>query len=227
MTLWIAVFHSQSGSSIGGFSRAHYLSYALWGAFVGRITVNWMYEFRMIEEIESGSVNSVLSRPISYFEYYWSQFFGYKFATTLISFLVPLTVEFFVNSPVQLARLPLAVLLVFYYVFHVYIMSFCITALAFFFNRVYSITMAKNLFLWVLAGELFPLDLLPEPWKSWLIVLPFSSGVYIPVGYITGRFGHELLLTGFLSVTAGIFVFGALAIVTWRAGLRVYTGTGA
>ncbi|HEX4926272.1 MAG TPA: ABC-2 family transporter protein [Bdellovibrionales bacterium] len=227
LTLWLAVFHSQASETIGGFTRAHYFAYAMWAAFMGRITANWMYEFRMIEEIESGSVNSVLSRPITYFEYYWSQFSGYKFVTTAVSFCIPLAVELWLDSPSILSRLPLAIALVFYFLFFVYTMSFCVVGLAFFFNRVYSITMAKNLFLWLLVGELFPLDLLPEPWKSWLISAPFAAGVYIPAGYVTGRFGPELVLQGFASVTLGIIVAGAIAAMIWKAGVRHYTGTGA
>jgi ABC-2 type transport system permease protein len=227
LTLWIAVFHSTDKSTIGGFTRDYYLSYVLWAAFITRITTNWMYEYRMIEEIDTGSVNSILTRPVTYFEYYMSQFFGYKALTTAVSLSVPLIFELVFDSPVELRRLPLALLLVFYYVFHAYVLSFFITSLAFLFKRVYSLTVAKNLLLWLLAGELFPLDLLPQPYKDILIALPFSSGVYIPVGYLTGRFGTELILQGFLSVTVGILFFGTLAFISWRTGLKQYTGTGA
>ncbi|MEQ1876024.1 MAG: ABC-2 family transporter protein [Bdellovibrionia bacterium] len=227
LTLWLAVFHSNGSETIGGFSREYYFAYVMWGAFLGRITSNWMYEHYMIESIDTGQINSVLARPITFFEYYWSQFFGYKVVTTAVSFLVPVAVVFFAGAEEQLWRVPLALLLACYYVFNVYILSFCVSTLAFFFNRVYSITMAKNLFIWLLAGELFPLDLLPEPWKSWLIALPFASGVYIPAGYITGRFGPELIYQGFASVTLGILFFGLLASLGWYTGVRQYTGTGA
>ena len=227
LTLWVAVFHSQKSATIGGFTRESYFAYVMWGAFLGRITANWMYEYLMIESIDTGQINSVLARPITFFEYWWSQFFGYKAITTSVSFIVPVVVVLVAGVPEQLWRVPLALLLVAYYVFHVYIVSFCVTTLAFFFNRVYSITMAKNLFIWLLAGELFPLDLLPEPWKSLLISLPFASGVYIPAGYITGRFGADLVFQGFSSVTLGILFFGLIAAFGWFAGVRQYTGTGA
>ena len=90
LLLWIAVFRSISGNEIAGFSRENYLAYALWGAFVSRITSNWMYEFRMIEDIESGSINGLLVRPASFFEYYLSQFLGYKILTTAVSLVFPI-----------------------------------------------------------------------------------------------------------------------------------------
>lgn len=48
----------------------------------------------MIEEIESGTVDGIIVRPISFYEYYFSQLMGYKFITTLTSLLIPLGIMF-------------------------------------------------------------------------------------------------------------------------------------
>lgn len=74
LTLWLAVFKSSGQTLINGFPFEAYVGYAVWAAFVGRVTSTWMYEFRMMEEIDSGSINSSLVRPMSFFEYYLSQF---------------------------------------------------------------------------------------------------------------------------------------------------------
>lgn len=228
ITLWLALFASVGeGSTIAGFGRESYLVYALWAAFIGRITTNWTYEFRMIEEIELGSVNTLLARPASFYEYYLSQFLGYKLVTTAISLLFPFAAAWWFHLPMELARVPVTLALIFYYLFFVHTLSFCVACLAFRLNKVASFTMAKNLGLWLFSGELFPLDMMPEPWKGWMIALPFSSSVYIPVAYFTGRGDASLLVTGFVSTTAGILVLGALAAYLWRSGLRVYSGTGA
>jgi ABC-2 type transport system permease protein len=225
--LWIAIFKSTADTSIAGFSQESYLAYAIWAAFLTRISTNWMYEAYMINEIDSGSINAILVRPFSFFEYYWSQFFGYKIISTAISLLIPLLVTYFISSPIIYSRVPLALVLVFYYLFMTYLLSTCITALAFFFNRVHALTTSKNFFLWILSGELFPLDIVPEPYRHWLISLPFSSAVFLPVGYITGRVTNEVFWGGFSSVTIGIFLFGGCAYLLWQKGSSVYSGTGA
>lgn len=225
--LWIALFSATTSQTIGGFSKEHYLSYVLWAAFIARINTSWMFEFRMVDEVDSGAVNSILARPVSFFEYYLSQFLGYKLITTAISLLIPLGIHFVWGSPILLERLPAVLLLVFYYLFLVHMMSFCICAMAFFFNRVHSFTVAKNLTLWIISGELFPLDLVPEPWKSVLLNLPFSSAVYVPVAYLTGRIGFDSYVHGFYTITGGIIVFGIVGSLLWKAGLRQYSGTGA
>jgi ABC-2 type transport system permease protein len=85
----------------------------------------------------------------------------------------------------------------------------------------------KNMLIWVLAGELVPLDLYPEPVRTWLLHSPFASGVYVPVSYITGRVGTPFFLQSFISISGGLVVFGAIAYVLWWRGVRSYTGTGA
>ncbi|MBX9767815.1 MAG: ABC-2 family transporter protein [Bdellovibrionales bacterium] len=227
IVLWFAVFASVSSDQIAGFSRDYYLSYALWGAFVTRIATNWMYEHRMIQEVDTGSVNAILARPISFFEYYLSQYLGYKIIIALISFFIPVAFCVIWKLPFHVDRVPTMLFIVVYYLFFSHIMSFCIACCAFFWNRVYNLTGAKNLFLWLLTGELFPLDLIPEPFRSFVVALPFSSAVYIPVGYVTGRLGSDAVVDGLISVTGGIVVFGVIAGVLWRQGLHRYSGTGA
>lgn len=227
LLLWTAVFRTAQTSTIAGFTMDHYLAYALWGAFFARIASSWMYEFRMIDEIESGSINSLLVRPVSFYEYYLSQLMGYKAITTAVSFLIPLVASFLLPWPVDLTRLPLAILLVSYYLFLVHSISFVISCCAFFLNRIHSFTVAKNLLLWTLTGDILPLDMMPEPFRSVLVALPFSSGVFLPVGYLTGRVELPAMMNGFVSVTVGLVVVNLFGAWLWRRGLDSYVGTGA
>jgi ABC-2 type transport system permease protein len=226
-TLWIALFSTPGVLTIGGFDKAHYLTYVIWAAFLARITSNWMYEFRMVDEIEMGTVNTLLVRPVSFFEYYLTQFLSYKLATSVFSLLFPALVCWLFAAEVNWYRVPGALALVLFYLILLHCLSFCVACLAFHFNKVGSVTVAKNLGLWLLSGELFPLDLLPEPWREIMIALPFSSAVYIPVSYIIGRGDGALLMGGFISTAVGTAFFGGLAWLLWRNGVRNYVGTGA
>ncbi len=227
IAMWYAIFISVNKPLLGGFTRDHYLAYALWAVFFSRVAANWMYEFRMVDDIDSGRVNGVLARPMSFYEFYLGQFIGYKALTCLASFIIPLAVCIFLDSPVSLARLPAAMALLGFYLLLVHTLSFLVASMAFFFNRIHSLTVAKNISLWMLSGELFPLDLVPKPWGDWLISLPFCSGVYVPVGYLTGRLGEEALLRGFASVAIGLLLAGLITYFTWQRGRAIYSGTGA
>lgn len=225
--LWFAVFKGAHTKTIIGFGREFYLSYALWSAFFARIATSWMYEFRMIEEIGSGTINSLIVRPMGFYEYYLSQLLGYKFITTVFSLIVPIVAAHFYHLPTIYSRIPLALILCFYYLILVHTISFLVCCVAFHLTKISSFTVAKNLMLWILTGELFPLDLFPEPWKTKIITLPFSSGVFLPVGYITERVGIHEMMNGFVSVTISIIVLNLLGAWLWKKGLASYDGTGA
>jgi ABC-2 type transport system permease protein len=227
LTLWIALFKATAQTQINGFSLEAYLSYALWAAFTSRITSTWMYEYRMINEIDSGSINSLLVRPLSFFEYYLSQFLGYKFITSVFSLLVPLGICWWMGFPIYLNRLPEVLALITYYLVLVQLLSFIVATTAFHLNRVTSFTVTKNLALWLLSGELVPIDLFPENIQKILLSLPFANAVYVPVGYLTGRVSESTMRNGWLNTTLGILVLSAIAAVAWRQGLRKYAGTGA
>ena len=227
MLLWYAVFKSAATTEIAGFTREYYLSYALWAAFFARICTSWMYEYRMIQEIDSGSINSLLVRPMTFYEYYFSQLMGYKFVTTTCSMMVPLLAVFIFALPTQFSRLPLAFALEFYYLILVHSISFVIAGTAFYLNKVYAFTGAKNLALWLFTGELFPLDLMPEPLRSLVIALPFSAGVYVPVGYLTGRLEIQSIWNSFASISIALVLVNVFGVWLWRRGVNIYAGTGA
>lgn len=227
LTLWFAVFRSGEITTLGGHGLNDYLGYAFWAAFVARITSNWMYEFQMINDIDSGSINAILTRPIAYFESVVSQFYAYKTLIMLTSLWVPLAFCQVLGFPILWHRLPGFLLTLFSYLMVVQLLSFMVANMAFSMTRVGSLTVAKNLAIWVVSGELLPLDLLPEPFRSVLIHLPFANAVYIPVGYLTGRISTELWAQGLLSIAGGILVLGLLARWQWQRGMTSYTGTGA
>jgi ABC-2 type transport system permease protein len=227
VTIWSAIISSTGRATFAGYTKESYVAYALWAAFFGRVGANWMYEFRMVDEIDSGTINSVLARPISFYEYYLSQFMGYKLITSAISFVIPVVVTLFMNGPTHLERLPLACALQFFYLILVHTLSFTVASLGFFLNRVHGFTMAKNIALGMLTGELFPLDLVPEPFRHVVMILPFSNSVYVPVGYLTGRLGIADVGRGFVSLLISLGIMALIAKTIWQAGRRRYSGTGA
>ena len=227
--LWYAMVSSiGDGTGLAGFSKAHYLHYALWAAFFARISVNWMYEFKMAEEIQSGTIKVILTRPLSFYEFYLSQFLSYKVLTSLLSLMVPaIVVGIFFPGPTDLSRLPLACTLVLAYLVLVFNLSFIVACIGFHLNKVSAISMAKNIAIWCLTGELFPIDLAPEGIRRILLDLPFASGVFIPVGYLTGRVEPQLVFRSFGVVAVWAMVTGLLGRGLWLASIKRYSGTGA
>lgn len=227
VSMWFTIFKLMNSETLAGFPKSSYLAYMLWGSFFSRVASNWYYEFRMVDEVESGSVNAILTRPFTYFEFYCGQFIGYKVLTAGISFLVPLFFSLIFKFSIYYDRMPLAFLLMIFYLFFLYTISFIVASLAFYFTRVGAFTVTKNFLLWILSGEIFPLDILPVSIKATVIALPFASSCYIPVGYLTGRLEIDAVIKAFQSVAVGLVVAIIIATVVWRRGVRIYSGTGA
>jgi ABC-2 type transport system permease protein len=227
LAMWWTMFDAMGVSALGGFPREYYLSYVTWAAFFSRISANWMYEFRMLNEVESGSINAILVRPISFYEFYLGQFLGYKGVTALFSLWLPGLIALWLGGTTDFWRLPAALILIFFYLVFTYTLSFCIMTLSFRLTKVSSFTVTKNFFIWLASGELFPMDLLPGPLRELTYYFPFSSACYIPVGFLTHRLGWDELVRGIGTTTLWTVGVGGLAWFSWRRGLRIYTGTGA
>ena len=132
----------------------------------------------MLDDIDSGRVNSILVRPITFYEFYLSQFVGYKLATAGFSFRIAAAWHVGSSRRRFYLRYSLVLLLILYYLVLVHTVSYCVACLAFFINKAQSFTAMKNLAIWVLAGELIPLDLYPEPFpRCGLMHSPFAARV--------------------------------------------------
>lgn len=227
LLLWQAVFRGSGKDTIAGFNLQNYLAYAIWGSYFARIGANWMYESRMIEDVNTGKINSLLLRPTSFYEYFLFQFLGYKMLIVVTSLAIPTLCILFLGFDTHFMRLPLALLLMIYFLVFTYTLSFIISSFAFFLNKIHSFTFSKNIVLWVITGELFPLDLIPQPYQAWFVASPFASGVFVPVGYLTGRLQLTDVMNGFLSVTLGILVLSIVGSLLWKFAMKQYSGTGA
>lgn len=227
MAMWWTMFQAMGVKILGGFSREYYLSYVTWAVFFSRISANWMYEFRMTQEVESGSLNSILVRPMNFYEFYLGQFIGYKGISVLASFWLPMGLALIIGGTTDLARLPFAILLLFFYLVFTYTLSYCVVSLAFRLTKIGAFTVTKNFFVWLASGELFPLDLLPVSIQKWVHWFPFASGCYVPVGFLTHRLGWEALAQGFIVCIIWTIIFGIIGMLSWKQGLKTYSGTGA
>jgi ABC-2 type transport system permease protein len=223
---WTGLIEASGSELLAGFPARYYVGYFLY-LVLQLGSVNWRFERAMIAEINSGAVNALLLRPSSFYEYHLGQLLGQKLITALVMSPVIVLIAWIWDLPFHAERLPIALLMGICYVIILFSLHFAVAAMAFFFDHVYSLNNTKNMIIWFLTGELMPLDLLPSPIREWVIALPFSSGIYLPAAYLSGRIGTDAFLQGFISLAVGGVFFGLLARFTWKKGLRRYAGTGA
>ncbi|MDP1836709.1 MAG: ABC-2 family transporter protein [Chlamydiales bacterium] len=223
---WTGLINASGSELLAGFPARYYVGYFLY-LMLQLGAVNWRFEQTMIAEINSGAVNALLLRPSSFFEYHIGQLLGQKLITVLAMTPVITLIAWSWDLPFHIERLPAAILMGLCYVILLFSLHFAVAAMAFFFDHVYSLNNTKNMIIWLLSGELMPLDLLPSPIREFVIALPFSSGTYLPAAYLSGRIDTQAFMQGFVSLAIGGAFFALLALVAWKRGLRRYGGTGA
>lgn len=225
--MWAAVFASLQATTLLGFSKEQYLAYAVWASFAARTNANWTYQHKMIRDIESGQINSIIVRPMSFYDYYLGQFLGYTLFRAIPSLVFPAFFCVILKLPFYPERLWVAVLVSFCYLIFIYTLGFCVSCIAFWLTKVNSFVAAINIGIWTMSGELFPIDLVPQPLQSILLKLPFVNAVYIPIGYLTGRFDATVVATSIGYLALAIMIAMLIAYYTWHRGLKSYVGTGA
>lgn len=223
---WTGLITASGNELLAGFPAPYYVGYFLY-IILQLGSMNWRFERTMIAEINSGAVNALLLRPSSFFEYHLGLLLGQKLITACAMAPVVTLIAWWWNLPFHADRLPAVLFMGICYVILLFSLHFAVASMAFFFDNVYSLNNTKNMIIWVLTGELMPLDLLPSSIREYVIALPFSSGIYLPAAYLSGRIGTDVFMRGFISLAVGGLCFGLLARFIWKQGLRRYSGTGA
>ena len=96
----------------------------------------------------------------------------------------------------------------------------------FWFLEVSSLLFVYMLFSFFLSGHMFPLDILPEPWKTMVMFLPFRYLAYFPAAIALGKIQGVELIQGLLIEAAWVVCFIVLCRLAWSRGVRRYSGFG-
>jgi ABC-2 type transport system permease protein len=80
--------------------------------------------------------------------------------------------------------------------------------------------------IFLLAGQVAPVAILPGALQTLAKVLPFRYMVSFPVEVLTGQLAAPDVVYGFIGQVGWLSVALILSASLWRAGLRRYTAVG-
>jgi ABC-2 type transport system permease protein len=98
--------------------------------------------------------------------------------------------------------------------------------ISFWLLEVSSLLFVYMLFNFFLSGHMFPLDMLPEPWRSLVGWLPLQYLAYFPAAVFLGKVQGADLAQGLLTQAAWVVVFIAGSRLLLHRGLKRYSGFG-
>lgn len=212
---------------IGGLTRGAFVAYYLILILVNQVTyaqTNWTVG----DLIRSGGMNRVLLRPMpAAVDAVASEVAG---KVVYLVFDVPVVIvlalllkpELTLQLETALAFIPA---LVFAWALR-FLWGYALAVLAFWASRADALLALQDTLIFLLAGQVAPIALLPEPLATLARVLPFRYMVAFPVEVLTGQLDAAGILTGLGIQLVWLVVAAALARGLWATGLRRYSAIG-
>ncbi len=213
--------------TIGGLSRGELAAYYLVLILVNQLTyaqTNWTVG----DVIREGSLNPILLRPLSPLYHTLATEVAGK--VVYMTFVIPVTAvlalvlrpELHAGLAEVLAFIPA---LAFAWALR-FFWGYWLALLAFWATRSDGLLAVQDALIFLLAGQVAPIRLLPGLLQTVARVLPFRYMVGFPVEVLTGQIHGADLLTGFAFQVGWLLVAMVLYRLVWRAGLRRYAAVG-
>lgn len=222
--VWFTVSGTQP---IAGMTQGEFVAYYLLFMLVNQLTysqTNWT----MGDVIRSGDMNLLLLRPLHPFFHALSTEVAGKVVCML--FVIPVVVLLALILHPILHTTPYQVLLFIPALLMAWLLrffwGFALALLAFWATRANALLAIQDALIFLLAGQVAPIAVLPAPLALLAQLLPFRYMISFPIEVLMGNLNFTALLQGF-SLQIGWLCFALfLFVVVWRNGVRHYSAIG-
>jgi ABC-2 type transport system permease protein len=227
LAAWSAAAATQGGS-IGDFTIGDFAAYYVCLTLVSQLVMSWnAWEFEF--EVRQGRLSPKLLRPLHPLHYSVIENAVWKVVTlpALMPALVVIAWTFqarFQTQPwhvgVFLVSVCLAAALHFMF-------GWTLATVAFWTTRVHAIMTFYDRLVFLFAGQIAPISLLPGPLQTLGYVLPFGYMLGGPADILRGGADPARAVQTLIGQVIWLIVALAVFQVVWRAGLRQYSAVGA
>jgi len=227
--LWDTIF-SDSSKVVFGYDRAKILTY-IFGIMIVRSIVLSVRSIDIAGEISRGDISNYLIKPIDYLKYWFTRDVSSK-ALNLIFASFEVTLLFFILKPqfflqTNIINLGFFVISLFFAVLLYFLLIFLFSLPTFWYpNQAWGFIFLLIVFTDILAGGVFPIDVLPEKLQSLVFLTPFPYLLFVPIEIYLGKYviwtNLRFLLVSFCWI---LFLF-VINKKVWWLGLKSYRAEG-
>jgi ABC-2 type transport system permease protein len=226
LAAWSAAATAQGGD-ISGFSIGDFAAYYMCLTLVGQLTRSWnAYDFET--EVRQGKLSPKLLRPLHPLHYAIVENIVAKITT--LPAMVPVLVLIGLTFHATFATQPWHVLVFVPSVLLAAALSFVfgwiLASLAFWTTRVHAIMHLYDRLVFLFAGQVAPLSLLPGPLAAVGYALPFGYMLWAPAEILRGGPTLDQALTILLVQALWLGVSWVAFVIVWRFGLRQFSAVG-
>ena len=213
-----------SGSTI--LSLQEIVHYFIVGALVSSILFTDNVTWFLANQIQTGSLSSILLRPTSFFKWIFFNDLGRGFLQMLIQLSFTLVLLGLANYFLPIALQPLSILgfllMLIISRFIQFLINFLQGLTAFWFTEIWGLTSTVGNFWNLSSGEMFPLDILVKffPIFIFTFFLPFPFLFYYPTQIYLGKYTSLETLYVFLGGITWCLVLYFLAKWVFKMGLK-------
>jgi ABC-2 type transport system permease protein len=226
--IYLFVWATVAGeSAVGGMTRDGFIVYYLVLIFANQVTysqANWTVG----DMIRMGDFSRLLLYPMSpVYNTLASEIAG---KAVMLSFVVPVTLGLglllqptITLTPAGVAAFVPALLLAWLLRF---LWGYWLALLAFWLTRADALLALQDALIFVLAGQVAPVAVLPGFIQTLAVILPFRYMIGFPVEVLLGQLAADELLLGFGMQLGWLLVAFLLFRTFWRRGIRHYEAVG-
>lgn len=228
--LWNAVYNAIDSETIGPLNKKAMLFYIGCATLCSVLTRPYRKEREVAAEIRQGELNKYLTKPFSFFGFVTAFSFGERIAGWIflcvlaIVFGIPLVSAYHLSLP--LSGILLAIPFLFCGIVLNFLFTLMISYFAFWFDEVWTFQVMKDLLLWFLSGQIFPMSILPEMLQDIARFLPFQYIAFAPAALLTGQWNSaEAVIHLPIAIGYSILLVFVTHII-WKIGIRRYGAFG-
>ena len=228
--LWYAIFQARGNEPLMGFDYRSIVAYYLLTMVARAFSSMPGLASGIAGQIRSGEIKKFLIQPIDLLGFLLLGRIAHKLAYYVVAALPFALVfflcrDFFPGWPSATAwsagilSLILSFLLGFY-------LEACMGLVGFWWLEISSLLFVYMLFSFFLSGHMFPLVMLPEPWRTLVDLTPLQYLAYFPAAVLLGKIEGWELAIGLAMQVEWVVLFVVLSRVLFDRGTKRYSAFG-
>ena len=182
-------------------------------------------------EISNGTLNNFLIKPIGYLRYWLTRDWASKLLNMLFAVFEFTLLYLLFRPQIYLSQSPLQlflgiILLIISSLIYYLITKLAVSVAFWTPENSWGFMFTILVFMEILSGNIFPLDLLPKSVMTLLQFTPFPYMVYYPIAILVGKLDVFNTIRVLIQALGLLTVCYFITIKVWRRGLKVYAAVG-